>query len=501
MNNIQDIFVFITEASFPFIARIFVTFLTIKHFGFIRGIILTYLILKLYTLLITKIFKVEKVTGIDKTFLDKNFHKRYQIVSLMSFSNFNAEKISNFILETHINKLHRFRLKLTKIFFEYWWTEVDVAEAKNKMKIYPRIKTEKELMEYVSKELNTPLDVMHELPYEFHIIPFGEEKDNKGYILFKYDHLLTDGLGLVSTICSCATNYDINNFPSIMRNMKEDKWYETIINWIFYPYYTIYYSLWFLLQRPRVSAFKPTKPYGKTLIAKSTKEYSLKAFEGFRKGKVMSFNDLMVLVFSLASKKLIKQVETCKHKDKMRFMIPHGRKELPKDLEHVDLDNKANGLFVEIPLIDEITDRNIKIIKSSIRRNFKKPIQFAYLQSLYILGEYFSWPIQSFCAQMISDNYEIAFSNVPGPTVQLNYNGAICDSMVSFPTSGRGFSFLPLVSYNGNFQMALSMDESCPIKPEMFIRYIEDELDLILIDIQNGKYSTNNEQSSNKKNV
>ena len=49
--------------------------------------------------------------------------------------------------------------------------------------------------------------------------------------------------------------------------------------------------------------------------------------------------------------------------------------------------------------------------------------------------------------------------------------------------------------------MALSMDESCPIKPEMFIRYIEDELDLILIDIQNGKYSTNNEQSSNKKNV
>ena len=223
MNNIQDIFVFITEASFPFIARIFVTFLTIKHFGFIRGIILTYLILKLYTLLITKIFKVEKLTGIDKTFLDKNFHKRYQIVSLMSFSNFNAEKISNFILETHINKLHRFRLKLTKIFFEYWWTEVDAAEAKNKMKIYPRIKTEKELMEYVSKELNTPLDVMHELPYEFHIIPFGEEKDNKGNILFKYDHLLTDGLGLVSTICSCATNYDINNFPSIMRNIKEDK--------------------------------------------------------------------------------------------------------------------------------------------------------------------------------------------------------------------------------------------------------------------------------------
>ena len=50
----------------------------------------------------------------------------------------------------------------------------------------------------------------------------------------------------------------------------------------------------------------------------------------------------------------------------MRFMIPHGRKELPKDLEHVDLDNKANGLFVEIPLIDEITDRNIKIINEHI---------------------------------------------------------------------------------------------------------------------------------------
>lgn len=498
MNYFRDIFsaiTFIAEATIPFLLRIFVTFISIKNFGIIKGGVLTYLIFKVYNIIMTKIFNVEKLTGIDKIFLSKDPHYRYQIISLLSFSNFDSQKIYDFIIDTHINKLHRFHLKLKKIFFEYWWTQVDVSEARSKITIGKRMKDEKELMSHVQKELNIPLDIMNELPYEFQVIPIGEEKDKKGYLLFKYDHLLTDGLGLVSTICSCATNYDVNAFPSIMRNMKGDAWYETIYFWIVYPYYVLYYSIFFLIQRPRPSPFKPSSnQLGKTLIAKSTKEYSLKDFEAFRKLKVISFNDLMVLALSLASSKVMKSFEEYKKRSVMRFMIPHGRKELPKDSAHLDLDNKANGLFVEIPLIDTVNDSNISKIKKAIRKNFKKPIQFAYLQSLYFLGEYFSWPIQSFFTQMFSNNYEIAFSNVPGPTIKLDYNGNICESMISFPTSGRGFAFLPLVSYNGKFQMSLSMDESCKIKPDFFIKCIEDELDKIYSEIKTGQYQIKNGQ-------
>ena len=498
MNYYQDIFsaiTFIAEATIPFLLRILVTFYSIKHFGIIKGGVLTYLIIKAYIIIMTKIFKVEKVTGNDKIFLSTDPHSRYQIISLLSFSNFDAQKVYDFIIDTHINKLHRFHLKLKKIFFEYWWTQVDVSEAKSKIKIGQRMKDEKELMSHVQKELNIPLDVIHELPYEFQVIPIGDEKDKKGYLLFKFDHLLTDGLGLVSTICSCASNYDINAFPSIMRNMKEDTWYETIYFWIVYPYYALYYSIFFLIQRPRPSPFKPTaSQLGKTLIAKSTKEYSLKDFEAFRKEKGISFNDLMVLALSLASSRVMKSFDEYKERSIMRFMIPHGRKELPKDSDHLELDNKANGLFVEIPIIDTVNDSNISKIKKGIRKNFKKPIQFTYLQSLYFLGEYFSWPIQSFFTQILSNNYEIVFSNVPGPTIKLDYNGNICESMISFPTSGRGFAFLPLVSYNGKFQMSLSMDESCKVKPDFFIKCLEDELDKIHSDIKSGKYHINNEK-------
>ena len=56
-------------------------------------------------------------------------------------------------------------------------------------------------------------DIFNEYPYELNMVPYGKDE---GICLFKYDHLLVDGLGIIASLCLAADNFSENTYPKIM---------------------------------------------------------------------------------------------------------------------------------------------------------------------------------------------------------------------------------------------------------------------------------------------
>jgi hypothetical protein len=482
-NKIHTI-IFLTYV--PMIIRFGLSFFLIIYFGFILGIILIYLLFKLYELYMFYFYGLENITGIEKIYITQELKNRFQILSYFKISNFNKEKLKNFLIEKYFSSIKKFRQKLILKYYEYWLFEVPKEEVLKAIKILNEpINNDEELLKFCQNELNNHIDIFNNLPYMCYLAQ--SKKKNEGYLIFKFDHSMTDGLGLISSICSAASNYSKDSFPSIIKNIKNDPFLEKLYYWLVFPYYSLRYALLFI---PFLKDYKSplsVKNYnGNSLIAKS-KNYRLKDFEKYRKHIMkISFNSFMICVISSALDKLTEKKEL---KNKIRIFIPYCRKKLPKDIKDVDLKNKTVCIISEVPIIKDLSPNNIKLITNSINKYFDKRIQFMYYKLSLIGGEYTTVHFLENIVQLFCSKFQLAFTNVPGPTSKLNFEGNEIENLTTFIKAGRGMTFIPLMSYNNYFNFTIAIDESTNIKPEKIIELIENELDNILKQTKNYESS------------
>ena len=468
------------------------TSLSILHTGLIKGALISLCVFKSYSLFMYYAFNLKRLTGIDKIFLSHKHKHRYQVIATMSFNNFDIANTFNYVKSQYIDKYSKFKQILVKKVYEYWWRPLSPAEesALNKappIKVLPRIHNHRELIAHIQKEVNTYIDIFTSVPYEFSLIPYGDVADNKGIVILKYDHTLTDGLGIVSATCASASNYDVNIFPRLMRNIKEDKWYMSILSWISYPYYVVVSALFILHFLPYDSPFIPKKITSVTKLAETEKTYYLKDFESFRKRKQLSFNELMMGVLSLAIYKMIYANKQQRYKGfeykgkQIRMMFPFGRKKMPEKAETVNLENLANALFVQVPLISELNDKNFKDIQRKVKEMFSKQIKYSYHKTAFTFGDVATFPLVNWCTQFVCRRFDMAFTNVPGPTVKISYGKSECEEMKCYISAGYGFSFVPLLSYDGKFSFSFSADEGSQVEPKEFIGYIEEAMEDLMV--------------------
>ena len=496
---------YLEMALIPFILRLIIIIysfkLTINFFGIFLGIIMgiffLYIILQLYIFLMNKIFHLEFVTGIEKVYITRNPKNGFHIVSLVYFSNYNQEEMYSFIYDYYICQIKRFRQKLVEKHFEFWFKEVSTIEAKNSIIKLKPFKNEEEILNHVEKEMNEEIDIFKDLPYKFQIAEIGKKEEKKGILIFKFEHIMTDGLGLIASLCCGASNYNINAFPTIMTNMKEDSLKETIFYWCVYPIFLIHSIFFFIPMKRYKSPLIPNNYSRKYIIAKS-KSYKLKDFEKLRKENKISFNDLIVSVISKSMYNLInlKENEIYKDKKRMRMFVPIARKKLATNIKEIDIINKTNLLVCDVPIIKDYSKKNLQIIHNDIKRYFKKYIQFAYIKTTTTLGTICSWPIFEIASQALCNRFELAFTNVPGPKIKIDYKGNVIEDIITFITPSRGLSFLTLISYNEQFSLTFSIDDNSSVKPSDFIDIIESELDELSHEVINIKIESENEDSS-----
>ena len=477
---------YILMAIIPFIVRLTVIATTIKFsiqflgiiIGLIISLILLFLFLQFYIVIMKCFFNLEYVNGIEKVYITKNPKDGFHIVSCLYFSNYNQEEIYSFIYESYICKLKRFRQKLTVKFFEFWFTEVSLEEAKSSIIKLQPFNSEEEIMNHIQKEMNEEIDIFNKLPYQIQIAHIGKEEEKKGILIFKFEHLMTDGLGLISALCATASNYNIDSFPSIIKKIKESSFLETIVFWLLFPFYIIHSMFVFLPMKKYKSPLIPNNFSGNNKIIKG-KSYKIKDFENFKKVNKISFNDLMLSVLSKSMYKLInlKQHEQYIDKTRMRLFLPIARKKLPKSIDEIDLINKTNLVVCDVPIIKDFSNQSLQNIHVDARKYLKKYIQFAYIKITTLIGIICSWPIFEIAAQALCNRFELAFTNIPGPKIKIYYKENVIEDLITFVTPSRGLPFITLISYNELFNFTLSIDQNCNINPEEYLNLIENELD------------------------
>ena len=429
------------------------------YFKIILSPLIFFATIYLYHKIIYYIFGLKALSGFDKIFLTTSPVGRYQITSLSRYNkNFDVDKIRKVLNERIVKLFPRYHSRLVKKNMEYFWYEdPDIEKACNKIvKLSPRLKNFEEALDFIAKEINIHIDIFNDYPYELNMVPFGEDE---GICLFKYDHLLVDGLGIIASLCLAADNFSENTYPKIIKMMKEPNIFQTIYLYLVAPFYGLVNLIEFITYKERKCPFKANKkPLSDDTIFVLSKNYDLKDFEKYRKNNKVSFNDIMLCSFSVAMSRVLKKYDEYKNYKNLIIDLPVGRKKPENKVELMKINNEASGIIVDIPLIESIED--IDKIKKSIRKNYKPEKIFAVAMCADILGNIFSWHIISYFAKLFTKRFDYMFTNVPGPAEKLYYHGIEVSDMYSFPSAGGGLPYVIILSYNNQFKIALNSNKN-----------------------------------------
>ena len=349
----------------------------------------------------------------------------------------------------------------------FWYEDPDIEKACNKIvKLSPRLKNFDEALEFVAQEINNHIDIFNEYPYELNMVPYGKDE---GICLFKYDHLLVDGLGIIASLCLAADNFSENTYPKIIKMMKEPNIFQTLYLYLSAPFFGFLTLIQFITYGERKCPFKANKkPLSDDTIFVLSKNYKLKDFEKYRKEYKVSFNDIMLCSFSVAMKTVLNKYDEYKDYKNLIIDLPVGRKKPEDKIEKININNEASGIIVDLPLVESIED--IDKIKKSVRKSFRPQKIFSVGMMADILGNIFSWHIISYFAKLFTKRFDYMFTNVPGPAEKLYYYGIEVSDMYSFPSAGGGLPYVIVLSYNNQFKIALNANKNadCDIKELLY---------------------------------
>ena len=313
------------EGLFVLSIKIIYFIMILYYFNIIICPLIFFASIYIYHKIIYYIFGLKPLSGFDKMFLTTSPVGRYQITSLSRYNKgFDVKKFSQFLKERIVKIFPRYHSRLIKKFMEYYWYEdPDIEKACNKIiKVSPRLKNFEEALEFIAKEINIHIDIFNDYPYELNIVPFGKDE---GICLFKYDHLLVDGLGIISSLCLAADNFSENTYPKIIRMMKEPNFWQKLYLYLAVPFYGIITLIEFATYGERKCPFKANKkPLSDDTIFVLSKNYYLKDFEKFRKKNKVSFNDIMLCSFSMAMNKVLKKYDEFNNYKNLIIDLPAG---------------------------------------------------------------------------------------------------------------------------------------------------------------------------------
>ena len=148
-NNFIPVFLKILIFSIIFFKR-----------GILISIFATYFLDYIYYIIIKIIFGLTPLTGYDEVFITTKQINRVTVLWSLKFSNFNTEKMKNFIIKKIIKQIGKFRSKLIFKFGEYFWKEFPFNEEIQKQNIIIKEKiTNEELENYINNETNKEINI------------------------------------------------------------------------------------------------------------------------------------------------------------------------------------------------------------------------------------------------------------------------------------------------------------------------------------------------------
>ena len=436
------------------ITKIYFFFKIFSYIGIIYGIPFLYIIFSLYRLFMKKVFGLEYLS-FDKSLIGYCSRDQYNINLVMFFNgNFQSDLIKKAIEERLIYQIPKLHSRVIYTFFNYYWKEFPKNEAKKQI-YFVQLNSKEDVEKYIEKHLNYRINTLKSFPFEIRIIEFKEKKDATGAIHFKFDHILSDGLGLLS-LCFClCDNYSPEIYPKILKVKYSYSFFREMIDLFLFPILSFYALYIVITSSNEKTEYKPMYNYHHYGIAryKMSKWYSLDLMRKLRNKYKVSFNTCVVGILLKSQKDLLQNVNS------LNIIIPCGHTTLPSSVKDVKLKNLAQGFMMCLPCINDFKALpNIqKIINSHI---FNTSITSIPILTLKILSKFLPAKILNIIGNNIIFKADMLISNVPGPESKLKICGCEMTDFYPIVSPGRMKAFITISSFNKRFRYVVSFDKS-----------------------------------------
>jgi hypothetical protein len=449
------------------------------------GLFLIVIYNKVYEFILYRFFRLRKLCTNDLFMLGFSRSERNNMICCFFFEKFfNPIAIRNLLINKGIKMNNKLRQKIVRKCGIFFWEEVDLQTAENSVKIIDNIYSSKDdVVNYVRKEIDNHIDIVKCLPYEFQIISYKNKQG--GAILFKVDHTLSDGLGMVSFTLTLSDNFHESVMPEVLKKMKIPFHRELaafFINLLFFPYYSAKLLLNGFINKIEESPFKrPFKSSGLTSFS-FTKNYDFQSLHQINKKLNITFNDLMLAVISSSFNKYSQKNHSDKKYTykKLNVAIPIGVKDVPKSTSEVQIQNDILGAITILERIDDpLTQYEMisKKTKYTIKNHYNTSAS-RYLFTFF--NEFLPYSYHKKVAEKVGDTVDMAISNLPGPTGQVFYCGSKVEDILPFNSLGIGKAFIIIGTYNNMVRIVTCVDPLLNINVDMLSNIIDEEINRLI---------------------
>ena len=350
-------------------------------------------------------YKLEPLNNIGLLFYALPDNKKFFMTGGTVLEGYKPDQISDIILNKGIKNFSMLRKRLRYFFGNYYWEEVSYEDASKTVKILDiRLNNTSEVTEYILKEQEKcfgPTDLL----YEFQILKYEE---NNTIIISKFDHTLSDGIGMMGFSIGLCDNYDISLFPQ----MKSISFFSYLLMNLASPFYAIIALINTIKVQGRMlySPFKREKKEVGKKILEVSKTYNFTKFTTVAKEMGLTFNDLIITLVSKNAKKM--HTKYSNNNDEFIISIPISLRPMPKSLSEFVIDNQVSNQIFKCPLINDLSE--YKKVQTVLNKYLKNPF--------YNIGSLFNFKIGMLFTPIFVlkytfedsvKNVDFAISNVP----------------------------------------------------------------------------------------
>lgn len=431
-----------------------------------------------------KFYGLEPFSAGDKTFVFRPESERYNLLGYIVFEDdYDIEKVRKSIIERGIKRYKKMRSVTVYKNFEFWWKENSVEKVLKELSPFEErinqgtFETTTDLINYSYDDLIDRFNLENQLPYKFIFIK-NEKGAFRNLILFKADHLFADGLGIVGLFTGLGENYDINLFPQSMTKNKMS--FIQIVATIFYSPYLALYSFYRNLigLRTGKTIFKSDQKISGFTHTAISKKYKFSSYSRINKKLGITFNDLMMNVFSASIRKYcIKYVG--KVPKKLSVITPISNRSLPKDIGELNITNDTSAIACKLKIIKDPL-REYKIISQEFKKNVRNFMMSKVVKTISdFCNDFLPYYLTKFMYGAATSNFDITFSNVALPKQELIYAGYPVKAFYPLISTGLTYAFIGIYSYNGYFSTTVCLDQALNMDPNKLVEIVEKELESI----------------------
>lgn len=471
------------------------------HYGFFKVVALLILLNILIQILLYYIFKIEELTSLEKNMLLYPRNNRSTIIEYIILESFQPEKIKSVIIEKGLKSFSKLRMKIVNEFAGYYWKEFPLKDALDQIKILSEVnlKNLEELEKYTLQEQYSIFNVgIGNYFYEFQIVKHG----NKGILIFKYDSLFSNEIGMIGLLIALSDKCDINAYPKL----NEPSLFWKFLIYLFLPLYILRQFITNQFLTYNKTPFRLGEDKKRTNRKKIVMSpyYSLDPFTKMANKHNLSFNDLFMSAVSTVAKNALQEFkpeDTYNNKSILcGFSVSLNTK--PGIILNHNIINSSAPMVINLKLIDDPIAEG-KIIQKclgNIQHSFLSVAQY-YMKVVFdrILPSFFITTDKD-----ISHCVDLFVSTVPGPSKELSLAGIVVTELIFFQTANNENFYLSVVTYNNKFQITSCSDTGIQICPQSFMlsleREIEDIIEEYLVtELKESKEKQNSQLNDNKK--